>query len=368
MVLLLGVWPASCSPGGQKPSAPPKAAKTTPSASRPAPAKAFPGSPVAVVENLYVPWGLDFLPGGDALVAERPTGRILRIGRDGKITRIATLDIDRSTAEGGLLGLAVSPRFRTDRSLYAYYTSASDNRVVRLELSGKGGRVAQPVVTGIPKGSIHDGGRIAFGPDGMLYIGTGETGIGALAQDRRSLAGKILRVEPDGSIPPGNPFAGSPVYSLGHRNVQGLTWDDKGRLYAAEFGPDVNDEINLIRPGRNYGWPLVTGKTSRRRFADPVLTFPPALNSASGAAIAGGALWTAALRGERLWRIPLQGDGTLGAPKAYFVGRYGRLRTVEVAPDGSLWVTTSNRDGRGEPAPHDDRILRVPLGPAEREG
>jgi glucose/arabinose dehydrogenase len=172
--------------------------------------------------------------------------------------------------------------------------------------------------------------------------------------------GKILRMNPDGSVPDDNPFAGSLIYSLGHRNVQGLAWDAQGRLYATEFGQNTWDEINLITPGANYGWPTVEGTGTSTQFTNPLLTWKPAEASPSGDAIVGDTLFVAALRGTRLWQIPLTGDGTLGTPVAQLLGTYGRLRTVAVAPDGYLWVMTSMRDGKLTAGPDDDRILRFP--------
>ena len=207
---------------------------------------------------------------------------------------------------------------------------------------------------------MHNGGRIAFGPDGLLYVGTGDGGDRSLAQDRSSLGGKILRLTPEGAPAPG---AASPVFSLGHRNVQGLAFDDAGRLWATEFGQNRFDEVNLVREGDNGGWPEVEGPGSGGgRFAAPLVTWSPDEASPSGAAVAGGALYAAALRGQRLWRVPLDGSGGVGEPQALLTGEYGRLRTVERAPDGSLWVLTSNRDGRGSPGPDDDRVLRLTAG------
>ena len=215
------------------------------------------------------------------------------------------------------------------------------------------------ILRGIPKGTIHNGGRIAFGPDGMLYAGTGETGRKPLAQDPDSLGGKILRITPDGEPAPGNPTAGSPVWSPGHRNVQGLAWDGQDRLWASEFGQDTWDELNRIVPGRNYGWPVVEGKAGRAGYADPLEQWHPADDSPSGIVYAEGCIWMAGLRGERLWRIPLDGTRAAGPPQAFLTGTYGRLRSLAVAPDGSLLLTTSNTDGRGHPASGDDRILRL---------
>jgi glucose/arabinose dehydrogenase len=308
--------------------------------------------------GLQVPWGVAFLPGGDALVSERTTARILRVPAAGgpaqEVMRVP--GVDTNAGEGGLLGLAVSPTYARDQLVYAYFTSAQDNRIVRFRL----GAAPAPILTGLDRNAIHDGGRIAFGPDGMLYVGTGDAGNSAVAQDPESLNGKILRLRPDGGVPADNPFRGSPVWSVGHRNVQGLAWDDDGRLWQAELGQDTFDEINLIRPGRNYGWPRVEGdgSTSGGRFTNPLVTWSTAESSPSGAAVANGALYVGALRGMRLWRVPLDGARP-GEPEALLDDRYGRLRTVVTAPDGALWVTTSNRDGRGSPASEDDRIIRV---------
>ncbi len=307
--------------------------------------------------RLRVPWGLAFLPDGSALIGERVTGRILRLPPTGGQPRVVMRlsGVDTNAGEGGLLGLAVSPRYARDRLVYAYYTSSRDNRIVRFRL---GGRV-HAILTGIPRSTYHNGGRIAFGPDGMLYAGTGDAGLRENAQSRSSLSGKILRVRPNGTVPPGNPFRRSRVYTLGHRNVQGLAWDRAGRLWATEFGQNRLDEVNRIRPGRNYGWPEVEGTGGGGRFRDPLVTWPVSQASPSGAAIAGDTLYVAALRGERLWLVPLDGAGGVGEPRALLVGAYGRLRHVAVAPDGALWLLTSNRDGRGHAAGDDDRVLRI---------
>jgi glucose/arabinose dehydrogenase len=311
-----------------------------------------------VATGLQVPWGIAFLPGGDALVSERTTGRIVRISRGGarKRTAMRVPGVDTDSGEGGLLGLAVSPRYERDGLVYAYFTSATDNRIVRFRL---GGRV-RPIVTGIRRGFNHNGGRIAFGPDGKLYAGVGEAGDTELAQDRGSRNGKILRMNPDGSVPRDNPFRGSLVWTLGHRNVQGLAWDSSGRLWATEFGQNEFDEVNLIRKGGNYGWPKVEGRgsTNGGRFTNPVVTWPTSEASPSGAAIRRGTLYIGALRGEAVLRVRLSGRRARKL-SPLLKGAYGRIRTVVRAPDGSLWVSTSNRDGRGSPEQADDRILRV---------
>jgi glucose/arabinose dehydrogenase len=311
-----------------------------------------------VAENLEVPWGIDFLPNGTALIAERMSGRILSLSPNGELREEMTIPGVAAEGEGGLLGLAVSPSYRQDGLVYTYLTSAEDNRIVRFEL----GSDPDPILTGIAKSAIHNGGRIAFGPDGKLYAGVGDAGSPRNAQDRSSLNGKILRLEPNGDAPADNPFDGSPVYSLGHRNVQGLAWDKDGRLWATEFGQDTFDEVNLIRRGGNYGWPDVEGMGGGSAFTDPEVTWDPSESSPSGAAIAGGRLYVGALAGQRLWRVPLRGNSA-GMPEPLLAGEYGRVRTVVNAPDGSLWIATSNRDGRGSPAPSDDRIIRLAEAP-----
>ncbi|MGV9334658.1 PQQ-dependent sugar dehydrogenase [Nocardia sp. NPDC003726] len=309
-----------------------------------------------VAGNLDVPWGLAFLPDGAALVAERDSGRILRVAPGGAPQQVYQVPGVSARGEGGLLGLAVAPDYAESRYVYAYLTADTDNRIVRFRLDGP----PEVLVDGIAKAGDHNGGRIAFGPDGMLYAGTGDAGQSGRSQDPASPNGKILRLTPEGRPAPGNPYPGSPVYSLGHRNVQGLAWDSGGRLFAADFGQDRFDEINLIEPGRNYGWPAVEGSGGAERgFTDPSLTWTTAEASPSGIAIAGDTLYVAALRGRRLWTVPLV-NGRVGAPSAALRDRYGRLRTVTVAPDGALWLTTSNTDGRGDPARGDDRVLRFP--------
>jgi len=334
------------------------ATPTRPSSAAPDRKKPDLTAPQVIARNLDVPWGLAFLPGGDALVAERDTGRILRLTPGGAPRQVYDVPGVTAAGEGGLLGLAVSPDFTENNLVYAYFTGEQDNRIVRFRLAGGKPDV---IFDGIAKAGFHNGGRLAFGPDGMLYVGTGDAGDTRRSQDRSSPNGKILRLTPDGAPARGNPIAGSPVYSLGHRNVQGLAWDSAGRLFATEFGQNELDEVNLIKPGRNYGWPLVegAGNTEGGRFTNPLVTWSTDEASPSGMAIAGNTAYVAALRGERLWSVPLNGEAA-GAPRAELRGRYGRLRTAVIAPDGSLWLTTSNTDGRGDPRDGDDRILRFP--------
>jgi glucose/arabinose dehydrogenase len=313
-----------------------------------------------IARDLAVPWGLAFLPGGDALVTERDSRRILRVTPQGQVTPVGAVPEAEGSGEGGLLGLAVSPTFDTDSLVYVYFSTTTENRIERMTFDGTALGPRRPLVTGIPSAVNHDGGGLEFGPDGMLYAGTGDATNAPLAQDRVSLAGKVLRMTPDGTPAPGNPFPGSLVYSLGHRNVQGLAFDSRGRLWASEYGANAWDELNLIQPGGNYGWPQVEGGGGGGEFAQPAAQWAVADASPSGITVVDDVVYMAALRGQRLWQIPIQGDG-VGPPVAFLQGERGRLRTVEQAPDGSLWVTTSNRDGRGTPAPGDDRILRVTL-------
>ncbi|MET4900770.1 PQQ-dependent sugar dehydrogenase [Paenarthrobacter sp. CC6] len=298
--------------------------------------------------GLQLPWSVVFLPDGTAVVSERDSARLVGI-KDGRATPIAEVPGVVPGGEGGLLGLAASPSFASDRWLYAYLTSATDNRIVRMQLKedadGPPGLGTPEVIfPGIPKASTHNGGRIRFGPDGMLYVGTGDSQRREQPQDTEALGGKILRLTPEGRPAPGNPFGDNPVYSYGHRNVQGLAWDAEGRLWASEFGPDVDDELNLILPGGNYGWPLVTGAPGRSGLTDAKVVWPSTSEaSPSGLEIINGVAYTGALRGQRLWAVPLDGP-TAGTPVAYFTGGYGRLRDVARAPNGDLWVLSNNKN------------------------
>lgn len=279
-------------------------------------------------------------------------------GAPTEVTRVPDVATDDSS-EGGLLGVAVSPGYASDGLVHAYYTTRSDNRIARFTAGG----AVQPVLTGLPRGSVHNGGRIAFGPDGKLYAGVGETGNRGLAQDRSALNGKILRINPDGTVPADNPFPGSPVWTWGHRNVQGMAWDAAGRMWATEFGQDTFDEVNLILPGRNYGWPDVegTGDTAGGRYTNPLVTWHTDEPSPSGCAIVGGTLYVAALRGEALWPVRLDAT-TATAGQRMLHNTYGRIRAAAAAPDGRLWIATSNRDGRGSPKAGDDKIIAISVG------
>jgi glucose/arabinose dehydrogenase len=336
-------------------------AETSPPLSSAPPEDAAPQVVETIATGLTAPWGLAFLPDGDAVVTERDTAKVLLVGGEAphEVTELGTIGEAAPQGEGGLLGVAVSPSYDRDRTLYFYVSTDRDNRIVTARLDKGGLSRTNPILTGIPLGGIHDGGRIAFGPDGYLYASTGETGEPELAQDLDSLGGKILRITKRGKPVPLNPNADE-IYSWGHRNVQGLAWTDDGQLWASEFGQNAYDELNRIEAGGNYGWPDHEGEGGTADgFIDPQAVWGTDVASPSGLAFADGALWMAALRGSRLWRIPVDSAGDAAQPEAYFVGEYGRMRTVVTAPDGSLWLTTSNLDGRGVPNDGDDRILRV---------
>lgn len=300
---------------------------------------AEPASVETVASGLSIPWDVAFLPDGSALVTERVTGRLRMIGPDGALSDVRTFDDVRQPADmAGLQGVALSPSYGQDGWVYAYYTAQDDSRVVRFRLDSAD--EPEPVLTGIPRGDIHNGGRIRFGPDGMLYVTTGEAGERSRAVDLDDLGGKILRVTPDGEPAPGNPIPGSPVYAWGFRDPQGIAWDDQGRLYASEFGHQHLDELNRVLPGGNYGWPEVEGPGDAADVVNPVATWKPADASPSGMTFHDGQLWIASLRGERLWRIDPDGSDA----EQLLTGEYGRLRLVTEAPDRSLWVLTNNRD------------------------
>lgn len=312
-------------------------------------------APVTFADGLDTPWSMVFY--GDALlVSERDSARVLEFDENGERHEVGVIDGVAPGGEGGLLGLAVR-----DDELFTYVTGVDENRVERRTILGEPGGLSlgEPtsVIDGIPSASNHNGGRIAFGPDGMLYITTGDAGERDSAQDVEALSGKILRLTAEGGIPADNPFPDSPVYSYGHRNPQGIGWDAEGMMYASEFGQDTWDELNVIEPGGNYGWPEVEGTAGDGDFIDPVQQWRPSEASPSGIAVTGSDILIANLRGERLRRVPL--DDLASSTEDYF-GRFGRLRDVLVA-EGAVWMLTNNTDGRGDPGDGDDRIILIPM-------
>jgi glucose/arabinose dehydrogenase len=309
-----------------------------------------------VATGIEVPWGLAFLPDKSALVTERDSGKVKRIV-DGKVSEVGEVDDVNASSEGGLLGLAVDPGYPGKPYIYVYYSGKDDNRIARITYQDGKLSDQQVILEGIPSAAIHNGGRLRFGPDGFLYAGTGDGADQPNSQDDGSLGGKILRITTDGKAAPGNPD-GRVWITKGHRNVQGLAFDGS-QLYAAEFGQNTWDELNVIQPGNNYGWPAAEGISGLDGMTDPIAQWHTTDASPSGIAFTQGHIFMASLRGQRLWAIPVANGKRVGEPQAFFTNQYGRLRTVELAPDGSLWLTTSNRDGRGDAKNGDDRILRI---------
>jgi glucose/arabinose dehydrogenase len=315
-----------------------------------------------LAKNLEVPWGIAFLPDGGAVVTERDTARILKIGPEStagglKVTELRRLNEVRASGDGGLLGIAVSPGYATDKTLFVYYSTDQDNRIGRLAGDGR----LEPVLTGIPRSPEHNGGALAFGPDGFLYAGTGDgTPEGGQAQNAKSLGGKILRITTAGKPAPGNPVKTSPVWTSGHRNVQGLAWDAAKRLYATDRGQPRTAELNVVVKGKNYGWPKADGESTDAKFTNPLTSWPTQTSSCAGVAVLQSLVATACLLGQRLQLLDVTGTGTvLGSPQELLTDEFGRLRTVVTAPDGSFWVGTSNQEDAGRPNPEDDRILRL---------
>ncbi len=346
---------------------PPAAAATAPTATAAAPTEVLgplvpSGDPVPIASGLPAPWSIAVLADGSVLVSERDTGEIVEIV-NGQAVPVAAVPGVVAAGEGGLLGIA--PLESASGSyLYAYYTAADDNRVVRMPLGGPAGAhtlgAPEGVLTGLPKASNHNGGRIKFGPDGMLYVTAGDASVPSSAQTLDSLGGKILRITPIGTVPADNPFPGSPVWSLGHRNPQGIAWAADGTMWAAEFGQNTWDEINRITPGANYGWPVVEGIGGDPAFVDPVQEWATDVASPSGIAIVGSTIFMAGLGGERLWTIGFDGQ----AAEWYGGGQLGRVRDVVPGPGSTLYLLTNNTDGRGTPRAGDDVLYRVDLVPA----
>lgn len=339
-----------------KPKAP---AQTTPTPSATTPdGSVNPKVASTIATGLNVPWGIAFLASGAAYVSQRDSGSIVRIDPDGKVADLGAVQgADSATSEGGLMGIALDP---DDESvLYAYMSTSSDDRLVRLSVNGDRISRPEPLLTGVRSAANHHGGRLVFDGSGHLFLAIGDGAVPEDAQDRNGPNGSILRLDKEGRAANGNPFDNE-VWSYGHRNIEGLAFDADGRLWASEFGQDSQDELNMIEKGKNYGWPRFEGESDDPDFVSPKITWSTDEASPAGLAITRSTAFMAALRGERLWMIPLDGDSA-GKPKALFTGEYGRIRDVVVAPDESLWVTTSNTDSRGRPASDDDRILRVTL-------
>ncbi|MBP2323561.1 glucose/arabinose dehydrogenase [Kibdelosporangium banguiense] len=318
-----------------------------------------------ITTSTDVPWGLVNLPDGSALYNERDTHKITRVTQSGTKTTVGTIsNVSGTDGEGGLLGLEISPDFATDHWLYVYHTSPNDNRIIRVKYENGSLGASQVLLTGIVRNKFHNGGRLRFGPDGKLYAGVGDGQSGDRAQDLNSLNGKILRLNPDGSVPSDNPFAGKYVWSYGHRNIEGLAFDSQGRLWEAELGNSVMDELNLIKKGGNYGWPSCEGTSgsgcSNSGYTKPVRTWGVSSASPGGLAIVNDTLFMSCLRGERLYRMKINGNGT-DSPVAYFQGTYGRLRTVEPTSTGGLWLTTSNGDKDSTGNNSNTKIMQVAL-------
>ncbi|WP_319518893.1 PQQ-dependent sugar dehydrogenase [uncultured Martelella sp.] len=326
-------------------------------AQSPAPATALipDGTPVEIVSGLRIPWSAVTI-GQDGLVSQRGSAEILRFRPGDTPQSAGTVPDVVARGDGGMLGLAT----RTEGGnvwLYAYHSTSAGNRIVRMPYAEGTLGDAEIILDGLPGGRAHNGGRIAFGPDGMLYATVGETRNPDLSQDLQSLAGKILRMTPEGDIPDDNPFDGSYVYSFGHRNPQGITWDETGQMWATEFGNDRWDEFNRIVPGGNYGWPVVEGQGDNPDYIDPVLQWPTDQMGPSGLTYIDGTFFIAGLTGQRLWTVNIAADGTPEATD-YYPGEYGRIRDVLPGSDGNLWFLTNTRGGG------DNGIMSVPLAPS----
>ncbi|GHG86926.1 PQQ-dependent sugar dehydrogenase [Streptomyces lanatus] len=323
-----------------------------------------PSSIGTVSTGWSIPWGTYWMPDGNsALVTERDSFKVFKLTKDGTRTQVGKVPNAVTTdGEGGLLGVAVDPDWATNHRVYFMHTASEGNRIARMTYDGSSLSGYTVLLQGIKKNRYHNGGRLAFGPDGLLYASTGDAQTSSLAQDKNSLNGKILRLTTDGKAAPGNPF-GSYVYSLGHRNPQGLAFDKNGRLWEAEFGNSSFDELNLIKPGANYGWPICEGTCSNAGMTNPKKTWRVSEASPSGIAIIRNVIYMAALRGERLWRIPIDGDTeNVGSATAYYVGTYGRLRTVTRVPGADqLWLSTTNSDNNGGEPDGADKIFRVSI-------
>jgi glucose/arabinose dehydrogenase len=323
------------------------------------------GKVTTITTDKDIPWGLAFLPNGDGIYTERDAQTVTELSPTGAKTTLGKIPgVSGTGGEGGLLGLELSPSFSSDHWVYIYHTTSSDNRIIRVKYNTNKSLdlgSLQVIFKGIQRNKFHDGGRLRFGPDGKLYVGVGDAENGKNAPNTKVPNGKVLRLNADGSIPSDNPFHNA-VWSYGHRNVEGLAFDSQGRLWEAELGNNNMDELNLIVKGGNYGWPSCEGTAgSCNGFIAPVRTWPVAQASPSGLAIVNNTLYMAALRGQRLWVMKIQGSKT-STPQAFFSGQFGRLRTVEPSPDGGLWLTTTSGDKDSTPNNSNDKVLHVALG------
>ncbi|WP_371810934.1 sorbosone dehydrogenase family protein [Frigoribacterium sp. CFBP 13707] len=345
---------SACTSTGSGMDRPPSSSATS-GASPTAPLVA--DAPTQMASGLEAPWSIAFLR-GTPLVSERDSGRVLELTSTGETRVVGTVPGVQPDGEGGLLGLAVGE----DDRLYVYSTGEEGNRIERYTLTGEAGSLelgpGESIIDGIASAGYHNGGRIAFGPDGMLYAGVGDAGQSSASQDPDSLSGKILRMNADGSVPADNPFPGSVVYSLGHRNVQGLGWAADGTMFASEFGQNTWDELNIIEAGGNYGWPEAEGFSGGEDYIDPVQQWSPADASPSGITVTADTVFIANLRGEVLRAVPVA-DPTTATD--YYEGEFGRIRAVTEGPDGNLWFLTGNTNSQGTPRDGDDKLLRVPL-------
>ncbi|KAF6245583.1 PQQ-dependent sugar dehydrogenase [Nitrosopumilus sp. b2] len=322
-----------------------------------------------IAEDLKIPWSIDFAQDGRVFFTERVG--TLNVIDDGKIIELLNLSV--GGGEGGMLGVSLDPSFDENHYVYVYYTYNEflgiKNKLVRYVEANNVLSEDKVLLEGIPGAPYHDGGRIKFGPDGMLYVTTGDATSPELAQDLNSVAGKILRINSDGTIPDDNPF-GSAVYSYGHRNPQGIAWDESGNLVATEHGPSgwrgvAHDEINLITPGSNYGWPDVIGDETKEGLTNPILHSGDDTWAPSGSTFYYGDIpqWSgkyflAALKGEHLRAVEFDSEYNVVSEQELFSGEFGRLRDAVAGPDG-LYILTSNQDGRGNPQLGDDKILRI---------